>query len=187
MAAMAMQGMVPENGYDITHRDLAEEIQHIAEASVMVADALVAELDRTAPVVKESLSAEHHIPDAGKMVPECDWSQDDDGIYHSACGVSFEFIADGPEANGFHYCHHCGKVITTIKESLSVPDDDGWIDHKPGDAMPCDGDMNVDVMFMYGEASAIVLPAKTREWGRDCNLIAQIIKWRPARLADPLK
>jgi hypothetical protein len=73
------------------------------------------------------------------------------------------------------------RTNSTVKESLTTPDDDGWIEHTPGDAMPCGGNERVEVMFMFGEVSIMDLPAKARDWGSECNLISKIIKWRPAR------
>jgi hypothetical protein len=156
-----------------------ERLQHAYEEALDMACYLKWEIERT-----KDERAEHHIVNANKMVQKCDWRQDDDGAYHSACGVSFEFIVDGPEANGFHYCHHCGKVITTIKESLSVPDDDGWIDHKPGDAMPCDGETSIEFVCRDGYCTTLLAKEcdeKPSWWGIDCSGGDSIIKWRPAR------
>ena len=39
----------------------------------------------------------------------------------------------------------------STEHSSVVPDDDGWIMHKPGDPMPCDPDLMVVVRFIDGE------------------------------------
>jgi hypothetical protein len=59
-AKAAMQGILSSGGG--ARRESADDI---AKASFEIADALLAELARTEP-------AEHHIPDATKMVPDAD-------------------------------------------------------------------------------------------------------------------
>lgn len=42
---------------------------------------------------------------------QCEWKQDDDGIWHTQCGRSFEFIDDGPTENKFRFCCYCGAEL----------------------------------------------------------------------------
>ncbi|WP_223531284.1 hypothetical protein [Pseudomonas sp. GL-R-19] len=42
----------------------------------------------------------------------CEWGREDDsGIWNSGCGVTWSFHDDGPEENGMHFCHSCGKAL----------------------------------------------------------------------------
>lgn len=41
-------------------------------------------------------------------MPQCEWTPDDDGIYHTACGNMFCFTDDGPVENKMHFCCYCG-------------------------------------------------------------------------------
>ena len=113
---MAMQGLLAAGPHDC-------EIDGVVCDAVMYADAIIAELDRTAPkcpkcedggngplcskhvsygsTCKESLPVEHHFPDAKEM----------------------------------------------------VPDEDGWIPHNPGDPMPCKPNETVTVMLRIGRVN----------------------------------
>ena len=57
----------------------------------------------------------------------CEWSREDDsGIWHSGCGVTWSFHDDGPEENGMHFCHSCGKTLV-VEATVSEPErDDDW-------------------------------------------------------------
>lgn len=57
----------------------------------------------------------------------CEWSREDDsGIWHSGCGVTWSFLDDGPEENGMHFCHSCGKTLV-VEATASEPEpDDDW-------------------------------------------------------------
>ena len=57
----------------------------------------------------------------------CEWSREDDsGIWHSGCGVTWSFHDDGPEENGMHFCHSCGKTLV-VEATASEPEpDDDW-------------------------------------------------------------
>ncbi|WP_223538740.1 hypothetical protein [Pseudomonas sp. BF-R-12] len=57
----------------------------------------------------------------------CEWSREDDsGIWHSGCGVTWSFHDDGPEENGMHFCHSCGKTLV-VEAAVSEPErDDDW-------------------------------------------------------------
>lgn len=39
----------------------------------------------------------------------CEWVEDEDAIWHTACGHSFFFDTDGPAENKLEYCCYCGK------------------------------------------------------------------------------
>jgi hypothetical protein len=41
----------------------------------------------------------------------CVWCQDDDGIFQTLCGNSFEFYAEGPKENKFQFCPYCGNRL----------------------------------------------------------------------------
>jgi hypothetical protein len=42
----------------------------------------------------------------------CVWSPDDDGVYQTTCGHSFEFTTDGPVENKMAFCGYCGRRLT---------------------------------------------------------------------------
>jgi predicted SprT family Zn-dependent metalloprotease len=50
----------------------------------------------------------------------CEWSiddADDDSVYETQCGQSFQFTTDGVEANGFRYCCYCGARLIEVRTS----------------------------------------------------------------------
>ena len=56
---------------------------------------------------------------------ECEWSREDDsGIWNSGCGETWSFHEDGPEENGMHFCHSCGKHL--VVEVVEQEQDDDW-------------------------------------------------------------
>lgn len=56
---------------------------------------------------------------------ECEWSREDDsGIWNSGCGETWSFHEDGPEENGMHFCHSCGKHL--VLEVAEQEQDDDW-------------------------------------------------------------
>jgi DNA-directed RNA polymerase subunit RPC12/RpoP len=48
----------------------------------------------------------------------CLWKENLDGPWETACGMSWEFIEDGPEENKCIYCHHCGKKIMVERQEI---------------------------------------------------------------------
>jgi hypothetical protein len=46
---------------------------------------------------------------------QCQWREDEDGQWHTACGHTFEFIDDGPEENGFNFCYSCGHPVAALR------------------------------------------------------------------------
>ncbi len=72
---------------------------------------------------------------------------------------------------------------TAPKPETPIPNADGWIAHRPGDAMPCDGDLQVFIrqkkdsqIEAYGEYR----PARDWIWSDDIPESAKIIAWKPA-------
>jgi len=74
------------------------------------------------------------------------------------------------------------------KPETPIPDADGWIEHRPGDAMPCDGDMRVFVK-LRDESYFDHYPSRAGFWAhnnpnrdkwRAKNSKAAIIAWKPA-------
>ncbi len=56
---------------------------------------------------------------------ECEWHREDDsGIWSSGCGEKWSFHEDGPEENGMHFCHSCGKHL--VVEVAEQEQDDDW-------------------------------------------------------------
>lgn len=70
-----------------------------------------------------------------------------------------------------------------------VPDKDGWIPHRPGDPMPCDGELRVWFRCRDGYESlrfaADMQPARNvgQDWwtGAGAQSKDQIIAWKPAK------
>jgi hypothetical protein len=48
---------------------------------------------------------------ATRMTTPCTWTEDTDGVYHSACGHAFEYLHHGPNENGAKWCCYCGGPI----------------------------------------------------------------------------
>lgn len=56
---------------------------------------------------------------------ECEWHREEDsGIWNSGCGETWSFHEDGPEENGMHFCHSCGKHL--VVEEAEQEQDDDW-------------------------------------------------------------
>ena len=76
------------------------------------------------------------------------------------------------------------ELEATVNESLTV-DIDGWIPHRPGDPMPCDGASNPKLLFRDGEVYDLTSrgePANDYDW---CAIpwdpVSEIIAWKPAK------
>ena len=48
----------------------------------------------------------------------CEWIDDEDGIWQTECGNAFCFEVDGPDENKFSFCPYCGKPL----EAVHAPD-----------------------------------------------------------------
>ena len=48
---------------------------------------------------------------AKQDVGECEWSEDENGIYDTSCGGVFELMSGTPEENNFKCCCYCGGVL----------------------------------------------------------------------------
>lgn len=56
---------------------------------------------------------------------ECEWHREDDsGIWNSGCGETWSFHEEGPEENGMHFCHSCGKRL--VVEVVEQEQDADW-------------------------------------------------------------
>ena len=44
-------------------------------------------------------------------IPRCTWTEDDDGVFQTSCGGSWEFTHDGPGENRAKFCPYCGDEI----------------------------------------------------------------------------
>ena len=42
---------------------------------------------------------------------DCEWNDDDEGMFETECGNAFVFTDGGPADNGFRFCPYCGKPI----------------------------------------------------------------------------
>lgn len=63
-------------------------------------------------------------------------------------------------------------------------DAEGWIPHTPGDPMPCDGDLEVEIMTRTEVEGSIPwrpgpLPAEAWEWSANLSPSLQILAWKP--------
>ena len=86
------------------------------------------------------------------------------------------------------YSVHIADVLlaeldrTAPKPETPIPDADGWIPHKPGDAMPCDGDLWVHAK--YRDGLSVCCFSQDFRWNAakesedpECEIIA----WKPAK------
>jgi len=48
---------------------------------------------------------------------ECNWKEDDDGIFDTRCGNRHEFITGGPRDNHHDFCPYCGCKIYVVAPS----------------------------------------------------------------------
>lgn len=70
------------------------------------------------------------------------------------------------------------------KDELLPCDADGWIPHTPGDPMPCDGNLEVEIMTREEAEGSIPwrpgpLPAENWEWSVNLCPSLQILAWKP--------
>ena len=114
IAAMAMQGVLAATNQDDCHPHC------VASWAVELTDALISELDRTAP-----------------KCPKCE-----DGGNGPLCSKHVSYRATTGDSSVVE-CH-----FPDAKEM--VPDVDGWIPHNPGDPMPCKPNETVTVMLRNG-------------------------------------
>ena len=52
----------------------------------------------------------------------CSWTQDDEELWSSSCGLEWIFLDDGPKENDMNYCPKCGKKL---REATTVTDTNG--------------------------------------------------------------
>ena len=129
--------------------------EHLARNSVSDADAIIAELDRTAP-----------------KCPKCE-----DGGTGPLCAkhVSYGSTTGDSSVVEYHF--------PDVKEM--VPDEDGWIPHNPGDPMPCDAGDKVHVLMAEGEIEIHRAEHVQWCRAEDSNggLLPEyeVIAWRPAK------
>lgn len=45
----------------------------------------------------------------------CLWAEDEDSIWQTSCGSSFEFIDGKPSDNHMKFCCYCGKELKEAK------------------------------------------------------------------------
>lgn len=45
------------------------------------------------------------------LLPKCEWTEDDDGSYDTACGEKHLFIEGDARANDYKFCPYCGSGI----------------------------------------------------------------------------
>ena len=48
----------------------------------------------------------------------CDWQQDGNGIWDTACEQTFEFNDGGPAENDFRFCPYCGLALNAVPPTL---------------------------------------------------------------------
>lgn len=149
IAAMAMQGVLAATNQDDCHPHC------VASWAVELTDALISELDRTAP-----------------KCPKCE-----DGGTGPLCSKHVIYGATCKESLPVE--HH----FPDVKEM--VPDVNGWIPHNPGDPMPCDAGDKVHVLMAEGEIEIHRAEHVQWCRAEDSNggLLPEyeVIAWRPAK------
>lgn len=55
----------------------------------------------------------------------CEWREDDEGVWDTACGQRFVFMAEeGPVANGMRFCCYCGECLRETQYAPPADEDD---------------------------------------------------------------
>lgn len=74
------------------------------------------ELNALHDLMKISLQMADSAKSAWKGEPRsaCEWCVDDEGIFYTACGHSFQFNDGGPRENGARFCQYCGGRISGV-------------------------------------------------------------------------
>jgi hypothetical protein len=49
------------------------------------------------------------------MTEKCTWSEDEDGLWWTACKEIHEFFDGTPIKNGYKYCPYCGKPLKEVE------------------------------------------------------------------------
>ena len=62
------------------------------------------------------------------MGANCNWGEDDAGVWETDCGHSFEFIDGGPDENGFSFCPYCGKRLEQHALVEDIGEEEGPVD-----------------------------------------------------------
>jgi hypothetical protein len=65
-------------------------------------------------VAGTSIEAICKVADQVSVECVCEWTQDEDGVYDTACEVRFELNEGAPTENNMRYCHSCGKRIKEV-------------------------------------------------------------------------
>ena len=52
----------------------------------------------------------------------CTWTQDEDGVWETACGKSWELNVGTPAENDMRFCHHCGRPLVAVPYREEAPD-----------------------------------------------------------------
>ena len=50
----------------------------------------------------------------------CQWSEDKDSVWDTACGQAFSFATDGPVENSAKFCLFCGGELIAVSRHASV-------------------------------------------------------------------
>jgi hypothetical protein len=58
----------------------------------------------------------------GRMNEKCTWSEDEDGLWWTACKEIHEFFDGTPTENSYKFCPYCGKVL--IEKTLEYEGED---------------------------------------------------------------
>ena len=56
------------------------------------------------------------------MNEKCTWSEDEDGLWWTACKKIHEFFDGTPTENSYKFCPYCGKVL--VEEMLEYEGED---------------------------------------------------------------
>lgn len=64
----------------------------------------------------------------------CEWTEDADGNWHTACENIFVFMDGSPADNDFIYCCYCaGKITQCSWQQLSYDDEDAALSASAGE------------------------------------------------------
>ena len=71
--------------------------------------------DETPATARKALPSE-----PGTGTPDCEWREDDDGVWFTGCDHAFWFDVDGPVENLQKFCGYCGGNLVAL--AYETPD-----------------------------------------------------------------
>jgi hypothetical protein len=104
---------------------LASEVKTAADDCTMkLVDREIAEYERRAEAAEREVAAL-------KAQGACEWTEDSDGNWDTACGETFVLIDGIPTGNDMKFCCYCGKALTEVRYAEPPIDDEAPVAPTP--------------------------------------------------------